>query len=246
MREADSYRNACAHALREHDRDLFLCALAAPGAVRDGLTALYAFNAEITRAAETSSEALIAQMRLKWWYDALDAIFDGNPPHHPVAQALAEAAAGGLDKAVLRGVIEALADADDLDGGEYDPERQRLRADATLVPVFGQALRLAGAAGRGAEDAVQAAARAWGLVSTLRRAPVPPAHVPALHAEALVQRRRAGRPKGKAAPVLAPVVLADIYLARIAKAGFDLGHPLARRADPGAMALPRLWWAARF
>jgi len=243
MRDAEFIHNACRHALREHDRDLFLCALAAPGGARKGLTALYAFHAELTRAALTSSEALIAQMRLKWWYDALDGIFTGAPPHHPVAQALAEAVrAGDLEQAVLQAVIEAHAEAAVPD---FTPERQCAHADATLAPLFGQALRLLGADGAEAADAARAAARAWELVSTLRRHSVPPSDVPALHAEALMQRRKAGRAKGRAAPALALMVLADIYLGRIAKADFDLGHPLARRADPGALALPRLWWAAR-
>jgi len=75
--------------LRKHDKDRFLCALFAPSERRPALVALYAFNAEIAGIRDSVSETLIAQMRLKWWYDALDGIARGQIPKHPVAEALA-------------------------------------------------------------------------------------------------------------------------------------------------------------
>lgn len=244
MHESDSFEDECGRMLRQHDRDLFLCTLLAPLPVRQALTALYAFNAEIARARRNTNEPLVARMRLKWWHDALDQVFEGAPPHHPVARALARAVPLGLDKAVLKGVVEAHADALGT-APDFDADGLARRADAALGPVFIQALDLLGARAPVAERAAAAAARAWALVTVLRLEPLPADRVRPIHAAALGHRREAGRPTGGAGPVLIPMVLADIYLGRIAKAGFDLGHPLARRSDPGVLALPKLWWAAK-
>ena len=50
---------------------------------------------------------------------------------------------------------------------------------------------------------------------------------------------------GLAVPALLPIVLTDIYLERIKRGGYSMGHPIVRRSDPGAMALLRLWWAVK-
>ena len=41
-------------------------------AAREDLVALYAFNYELSRAAEATSQPLIGEMRLAWWSEALD------------------------------------------------------------------------------------------------------------------------------------------------------------------------------
>lgn len=230
--------------VRERDRDGYLCALFAPGGRRDALLALLAFNSEIVRARAGVSEVVIGHMRMKWWYDSLAGVFAAAPPHHPVARALAGAVPLGLDRSALEAIIEAHAEAV---GGEIDRGADALmrRADAELGPLFRQFLDLLDARGPDSDRAVAAAARAWGLLSAMRRASVHPDDVRGVHAAASDQRRQAGRPRGAGLPALLPMVLTDIYLGRIARAGFDLGHPLVRRADPGAWALPKLWWAAR-
>lgn len=230
--------------VRERDRDIYLCLLLAPQSSRDALFALHAFNSEILRARMGVSEAVIGHMRMKWWYDALERVFAGDPPHHPVALAMSRAVPLGLDRAALEGIIEAHADALAA-SPDYNIAALLGRADAELGPMFRQMLDLLGARDAEADRRAQAAARAWSLVTALRRQPVPPGTVQEIHAAALEQRHIAGSPAGASASVFLPMILADIYLARIAKAKFDLRHPLVRRADPGALALPKLWWAAR-
>ena len=197
------------------------------------VTGLYAFTGEIVRARRTVSEATIGQMRLKWWYDALDGIFAGTPARHPVAEILAEGARAGIQQAAMAQLIE--AHADDMSApAAFDAAAQEARARALWGPVFGAVASLTGRGESGAE----AAAVAWGLTQAMRSEPVPPDRVVALHGAAMAALPQA---RGHL-----PVVLAGIYLQRIARAGFDLGHPSARRPDPGALALPKLWWASRF
>ena len=60
---------------------------APPPAARPGLMALYAFNLEIARAPWVASEPMLAEIRLRWWLDAIAEIYDGRPPRrHEVAR----------------------------------------------------------------------------------------------------------------------------------------------------------------
>ncbi|MDE0333667.1 MAG: squalene/phytoene synthase family protein [Defluviicoccus sp.] len=84
-------RSYCAQEVRRLDRERYLAALFAPGRRRDALFALYAFNLEIAKTAEVVSEPLLGEIRLQWWRDAIDGLYDGSMREHPVLAALAEA-----------------------------------------------------------------------------------------------------------------------------------------------------------
>jgi phytoene synthase len=77
--------------------------------VRADVVALYAFDNELARAPKVASNALLGEMRLTWWREALDEIFEGRPVrHHPAAQALARAVERrGLARADLEVLIDA-------------------------------------------------------------------------------------------------------------------------------------------
>lgn len=78
--------------VREHDPERFLTAQFAPAERRSALLALYAFNYEVARIREIVSEALLGQIRLHWWQEALDEIAAGHPPRlHEVVVPLAAA-----------------------------------------------------------------------------------------------------------------------------------------------------------
>lgn len=149
-----------ADAVRRNDNDRFLTALFAPAARRPGLYALYAFNTEIAKVAETVSEPLIGRMRLQWWRDALEAIFAGRPaPRHAVADALADAIReGGLSRDRFMRLI---------DGRERDLEPEPPKtlddlveyADATSATLVGLALDAANVA----DDRIHAAGRQVGI-----------------------------------------------------------------------------------
>ena len=64
--------------VRRHDWDRFICTLFAPEDRREDLFTLLAFNLELARTREMVTEPLIGEMRLQWWRDAIDGIYDGS------------------------------------------------------------------------------------------------------------------------------------------------------------------------
>lgn len=71
--------------VRRHDPDRFLTALFAPAADRAALLTLYAFDHELARAGEVTSEPHLALIRLHWWREVLE----GARKRHEVATPLA-------------------------------------------------------------------------------------------------------------------------------------------------------------
>ena len=86
--QSDSRRH-CERELRGHDYDRYLATLMLNGDVRRSATALFAFNLEIARTREIVSEALLGEMRLQFWRDTIDELYNGKRAReHPVAQEL--------------------------------------------------------------------------------------------------------------------------------------------------------------
>ncbi|OWY15471.1 hypothetical protein B6V72_02495 [Thioclava sp. F34-6] len=84
---------ASAEAVRQGDPDRFAATMAAPAELRDRLWPLYAANLEIARAPWASSEPMVAEMRLQWWVDALEALSEQREPPHEIGPALVSVAA---------------------------------------------------------------------------------------------------------------------------------------------------------
>jgi phytoene synthase len=78
----------CEALVREGDPDRFWASLYAPGDKRPHLHALYAFNFEVARIRDTVREALVGEIRLQWWRDALQGEARGEVRANPVAAAL--------------------------------------------------------------------------------------------------------------------------------------------------------------
>ncbi len=83
-------RDAIADLVRRADPDRYLSALFAPAAKRSLLHALYAFNIEIARVADTVREPMIGEIRLEWWRETLAGARQGMPRNHDVARALTD------------------------------------------------------------------------------------------------------------------------------------------------------------
>ena len=82
--------DACAALVERADPLRFRAAMAAPVPARQILFPLYAFNVEVARAPWVTQEAMIAEMRLQWWRDALEEIAEGRTVRkHEVVDALA-------------------------------------------------------------------------------------------------------------------------------------------------------------
>ena len=90
--------------VKRHDPDRFLTALFAPPEHRDALLTLYAFDHELTRAVEVTSEPHLALIRLHWWRE----IVEGARRRHEVATPLAALLdTGRLTPAALLPLIDA-------------------------------------------------------------------------------------------------------------------------------------------
>lgn len=160
-----------AEAVRRHDNDRYLSALFAPADRREALFALYAFNLEVAKTREAVSEPMLGQIRLQWWREALDGIYDGAPRRHQVVEALAEAVAGfGLSRGHFHRLIA---------GREFDLEERPPAdlgelteyAEATSSSLVALALEILGAGGEAAAGAGRHVGLAWSLTGLLRAAP---------------------------------------------------------------------------
>ncbi len=80
--------SAIAQLVRRADPDRYLSALFAPADKRELLLALYAFNVEIARVADTVREPMMGEIRLEWWRETLAGARQGMPRNHDVARAL--------------------------------------------------------------------------------------------------------------------------------------------------------------
>jgi len=69
--------------------DRYLATLLAPDDKQADLFALYAFDSEIRRIAPQVSEAHLGEIRIQWWYDNINLIYQEKPVDNPVAADLA-------------------------------------------------------------------------------------------------------------------------------------------------------------
>jgi phytoene synthase len=77
--------------IRRIDPDRWLSSrFVADPQARADVIALYAFDNELARAPKVASNALLGEIRLTWWREVLDEVFEGRAVRqHPAAQALA-------------------------------------------------------------------------------------------------------------------------------------------------------------
>jgi phytoene synthase len=102
--------NRLAGALRAADPDRYFASLFAPAALRPHLIALYAFNAEIARVAQSVREPMLGAIRLEWWRETAQGAAAGKPRNHDVARGLAALfAATSVEPAALEAIIAARA-----------------------------------------------------------------------------------------------------------------------------------------
>jgi phytoene synthase len=82
--------------------------IADPAARADAM-AVYAFDYELARAPKVASNVLMGEIRLTWWREVLDEVFEGRPVRqHPTAQALGAAI---VRHSLPREPLEAMIDA---------------------------------------------------------------------------------------------------------------------------------------
>jgi phytoene synthase len=128
---------------------------------RSDVVAILAFDHELSRAGVVASNSLIAEIRLTWWREALDEIFDGRPVRrHPVTEALdGVVKRRGLDQCSLESLIDARIAI--LDLPSLDPAAARRWADGAPGCVATLAARILDPGATW--EAARPAGRAWGL-----------------------------------------------------------------------------------
>jgi len=155
--------------LQERDPDRRLAALFARPDDREALLALYAFNQEIARIAEATTESLIGEMKLTWWRDAVTDLYAAEPRvrRHAVTEGLAPLTAR-LPQDALIDLIDARFD--DVAARPHTDLADLLDyVDRTAGQLARLALFLCGAPE--AEALARTAGRAWGLTGLMRAFP---------------------------------------------------------------------------
>ncbi|MCB8822112.1 phytoene/squalene synthase family protein [Microvirga rosea] len=98
----------CEALVREADPDRFWASQFAPADKRPHIHALHAFNYEIARVRDSVREAVLGEIRLQWWRDALQGEARGDVKANPVAAALDDTIVKfRLPRAALVSVIDA-------------------------------------------------------------------------------------------------------------------------------------------
>lgn len=119
----------------------------APASAREGFAALLDLDHQLASILQSTTEAMIGQMRLTWWYEALEKLDREPAPAHPVLQRLAASVLpGGVRGAELAPMIEgweALLD----DGEPLNDERVALHGKARGGVLFASIGRLLGGEG---------------------------------------------------------------------------------------------------
>ncbi|MBL8556455.1 MAG: squalene/phytoene synthase family protein [Phenylobacterium sp.] len=128
---------------------------------RADVIAIYAYDHELARAPKVASNPLLGEIRLTWWREALDEIYeDRHVRHHPTAQALADVVKRhGLPREPLEAMIDARYR--ELDATPMSDEDAVAWARGTAGRAAEVAVRLLDPAANGA--AALSAGAAWAL-----------------------------------------------------------------------------------
>jgi phytoene synthase len=159
---------AISEIVRRADPDRYLSALFAPAAKRPHLLALYAFNVEIARVADTVREPMMGEVRLQWWRETLAGAKQGMPRDHDVARALTDLLLS-VDLPFER--FEAMIAARSFDSSA-EALADRSQVEAYCDATSGNLMRLAARILGGEADVVaRAAGIAYALAGILRSLP---------------------------------------------------------------------------
>lgn len=160
----------CASLVRREEHDRYLTVLYAGAADQPVLFALYAFHNEIAKIRDVVSDPILGEMRLEWWRQSVEGLFEGEARQHEVVLALQ----GPVEQEMIeRNDLDALIDARAAD--LYDEQPATLEVlEAYLRATSGGIQKLAVkmlGGGEVARQAGEAVGLAWGLTGIMRALP---------------------------------------------------------------------------
>lgn len=160
-----------AQMVQEHDPDRFLLTMLMPQEFREDLLTLFAFYYEIAKTREVVSETVLGQIRLKWWQEGIEEIYNGGAVReHETLQALA----GVIERRALSyEYFETLIYAREFDLEDVLPSNLEglvNYCDFTLGPLLKLVMQVMGDEPEGGEP-VQPVAVNYALVGLLRALP---------------------------------------------------------------------------
>jgi phytoene synthase len=162
--------NRLAASVRAADPDRYFATLFAPAPKRPFLFALYAFNAEVARIAESVREPMLGAIRLEWWRETAEAAAKGVARNHDVARGLVGLFA---ERPVLLADFEALVAARAFDSSA-DRFVDFAGLEAYVDSTSGAVMRLAAQILEGPPiiaETLREAGLAYGLTGLLRALP---------------------------------------------------------------------------
>ncbi len=199
--------------VRRVDPDRWLSSrfIADPQARAD-VIAIYAYDHELARAPRVATNPLMGEIRLAWWREVLDEVFEGrHVRHHPTAQALAEVV---RRRGLPREPLEAMID------GRYrqlDPEPLNAEdASALAVSTAGRANLLANIIiqAREPEYAPHLWSDIWMLSRLVLDGRIAEQALPSVQAEirvSLIEARKFESVEMELFPAVAHATLASLY-----------------------------------
>ena len=199
-------------AVRAADPDRWLASrFITDAALRADVIAVYAFDNELRRVPHAVTEPLMAEIRLTWWREGLEAIAAGRaPPGHPVLTALAGLVSRrGVSLATLETMVQARLAA--LDGVRLDdaPAVNRHVAGTT-----GAVMALAaGMLAPGKLGSLQPLAKAWWIAEQARDGAADVALIAEGRTALAASRPTVGALPPAAFPAVAYAALAGCYFA---------------------------------
>lgn len=159
-------KHHCCDLVNRFDHDRYLTILYAPEEKRASLCALYAFNYEISRIREGVSEPMLGEIRLQWWREAIDDIFQGIIRSHEVMPSLAAAITEhNLSRDLLMAIIEGKTQ-DIYDENPEDMAALENYLSLTAGNLSCMAVQILGQ--RDIDDLARRLGIAWGYVGLIR------------------------------------------------------------------------------
>lgn len=161
-----------ADTVHRHDRDRFATVMFAPRERREGVLALYAFNAEVARIREMVREPMAGMVRLQWWREVVEGKREEEAARSPVAGPL---------RAVIRdqnlpiALFETMLDARerDLERTPFaDLDEVTAYAEATAGSLAELAVMALGCHDTRNRAAARATGTAWALTGLIRAVPL--------------------------------------------------------------------------